>query len=162
MDEYVKMGPLFYLQYFLGTLSVSLKTLQQNRWKMVYSLFWLAVYVFECLVYIQGVFNQGYIDNIDITGFVQGMLGYLIVHYVLLNSLFDHKTQISAALNIQAAQDKLLLENIKPIPLNKTYKLLFIFIILVTVLNISGLASLLWFDVLKPLTFTSYFYNCSF
>lgn len=115
MDEYVKVVPLFYLQYFLGTLSVSLKTLQQNRWKMVYSLFWLAVYVFECLVFIQGVFNQGYIDNIDITGFVQGILGYLIVHYVLLNSLFDHKSQISAALNIQAAQDKLLLENIKPI-----------------------------------------------
>lgn len=157
MDEYVKMGPLFYLQYFIGTLSVSLKTLQQNWCKMVYSLFWLAVYVFECLVYIQGVFNKGYIDNIDITGFVQGILGYLIVHYVLLNSLFDHKTQISAALNIQAAQDKLLLENIKPITLNKTYKLLFIFIILASVLNISGIASLLWFDVLKPLTFTSYF-----
>lgn len=76
------MGSLFYLQYFLGTLSVYLKALKQNRWKMVYSLFWLAVYVFECLVYVQGVFNKGYIDNIEITGFVQGILGYLKAHYV--------------------------------------------------------------------------------
>lgn len=75
-EETIKVKSLFYLQYFFGTSCVSLKTVQQNWWKMVYSLFWLAVYILECLVYLQSVFTE---ERIDIPGFLKGIFNYLIV-----------------------------------------------------------------------------------
>lgn len=113
---------LFVAQSFLGNFNVSLDSLTLSKFKVFVSICWMFLYT--CSGYKWFVIVQ----STDTTWTVQHyyeLSDCIAVLYVLLSSIIDHKTQVSAWLNLQMAQEILKSKEVKIVSENNWSECLF-------------------------------------
>lgn len=152
-EEVGKMKPWFLWQTMLGVTTVSTKTTQQSKWKVIYSFIWLLIYVYDSAALVKFHATHGFHD---IPFLILQSASYIITFDILLKSILDYKTQISAVLNLREAQNLLESENIKIIPLTKVYILVSTTILLWEVISIVTVTILLWLNFIKGTSITSF------
>lgn len=154
MNEDVgKMKPWFLWQTMLGVTTVSTKTTQQSKWKVIYSFIWLLIYVYDSIALMKLHATHGFHD---ISFLTLQSASYIITFDILLKSMLDYKTQLAAVLNLQEAQNLLESENIKIIPLTKVYILVSTTVLLWEVLSIVTVTILLWLNFINGTSITSF------
>lgn len=154
MNEDVgKMKPWFLWQTMLGVTTVSTKTSQQSKWKVIYSFIWLLIYVCDSAALMKFQATHGFHD---IPFLILQSASFIITFDILLKTILDYKTQIAAVLNLREAQNLLESENIKIIPLTKVYILVSTAILLWEILSIVTVTILLWLNIIKGTSITSF------
>lgn len=100
--------PLMLFESLYGTCTVSLQTLEQSKLKVAYTIFFIILYAVEQILF--GFNERG--ENTMLV-YTARIFTILLPIYSLIGSIFDYKTKISAALNLEAIEKKLLTQGFK-------------------------------------------------
>lgn len=99
---------LMLFESLYGTCTVSLQNLEQSKLKVSYTVFFIVLYVVEQILF--GFNDRG--EN-PMWEYSARMFTILLPMYSLIWSIFDYKTKISAALNLEAIEEKLMTQGFK-------------------------------------------------